>query len=57
MAPAAFPGSPVRVALYREHRILYRITSDGIEIGHVLHQGKDFSQILERFAHLLARRR
>lgn len=55
MAPS-IPGSPVRIALYREHRILYRPTDQGIEIGHVLHQAKDFGQAIRRFMQLLAKK-
>jgi plasmid stabilization system protein ParE len=55
MAPS-IPGSPVRIALYREHRILYRPTDQGIDIGRVLHQAKDLAPALDRFTHLLAKK-
>ena len=55
IAPLANPGSPIRIALYREHRILYRPGPEGIEVGRVLHQARDFARILDRFRDLAER--
>lgn len=48
MAPAATPGSAVRIALFRRHRIFYRVGEDGIVIGAILHQAQDFARTLAR---------
>jgi plasmid stabilization system protein ParE len=50
MAPATAPGSPLRVALYREHRILYEPVTGGIEVLRIVHQARDFGAVLERIA-------
>lgn len=48
MAPLTAPGIPLRVALYREHRILYRPVTGGIEVLRIVHQAQHFAAILDR---------
>lgn len=48
MAPAAASGSSLRVALYREHRLLYLPIAGGIEVLRIVHQARDFAATLER---------
>lgn len=38
----------MRVALYRQHRILYQPVAHGIEVLRVVHQARDFAAALQR---------
>ena len=48
-APAWRPGSPLRIATFERHRILYRKAEDGITVVRMLHQARDFVQIIHRY--------
>lgn len=47
MSPRIFPESAYRAATHQQHRILYRVADDAIEIARVLHQAQDISRAIE----------
>jgi toxin ParE1/3/4 len=53
MAPPFSAEPTIRIGLYEKHRILYRETPQGIEIGRVLHQAQEFTRDLEDYARKL----
>jgi toxin ParE1/3/4 len=57
MAPRITADLPVRMGLYESHRILYRETDHGIEVGRVLHQKQEFTRELEAYARRIRQRR
>lgn len=48
MAPSLGEDSALRVALYRRHRILYRSADDTVEVLRIVHQARDFAEVLKR---------
>lgn len=48
LAPEYRIGSPIRVSIYRLHRVLYQRFRDGIRINRVVHQSRDPDRILPR---------
>lgn len=50
MSPRITATDPaIRMGLYEQHRILYRETENGIEVGRVLHQAQEFTRRLEAY--------
>ena len=50
----ARPASGIRVWHYQKHRIVYRVTRDGIEVTRVPHAARDVDLVLEHYAALRA---
>lgn len=53
MAPRIDREKPARLAVYREHRILYRETEEGIEIGRVFSHWQEPAQIIDEYVRVL----
>lgn len=56
IAPKLFERSAYRAATYREHRILYRVKDDAIEIARVLHHAHDITRAIDRVQQRHSRR-
>lgn len=54
---AVHESADIRQALFGQHRILYRETAKGIEIGRVVHQARDFTLALGRYEEQIGRDR
>src|SRR5262245_16610327 len=57
MSPSIATEPSIRIGVYEKHRILYRETARGIEVGRVLHHAQDLTRELEAYVRRVGQKR